>query len=94
MRIGLPNCLERPQFSLAGSGITAQYGPSGTTLLEFAEACAVPVRWSCRTGVCHNCETALISGTVAYDLEPLEPAAPGNILLCCSHPAEPVVVDL
>jgi ferredoxin-NADP reductase/MOSC domain-containing protein YiiM len=83
-----------PLVQFARSGITAQFGPSSTTLLEFAEACDVPVRWSCRTGVCHNCETALISGTVDYDLEPLEPAAPGNILLCCSHPAEPVVVDL
>ena len=27
------------------------------SLLELAEACDVPVRWSCRTGVCHNCET-------------------------------------
>ena len=34
--------------------------PGATTtpsLLELAEACDVPVRWSCRTGVCHSCET-------------------------------------
>jgi hypothetical protein len=24
----------------------------------------VPVRWSCRAGVCHTCETTLVSGTV------------------------------
>jgi ferredoxin-NADP reductase/MOSC domain-containing protein YiiM len=83
-----------PQVQFARSGITAPFGPPATTLLEFAEECDVPVQWSCRTGVCHNCETVLIAGTVDYTLEPLEPPAPGNILLCCSQPVEPVVVDL
>ena len=83
-----------PQVQFARSGITAPWGPPATSLLEFAEECDVPVQWACRTGVCHNCETAMISGTVDYTLEPLEPPAPGNILLCCSQPAEPVVVDL
>jgi ferredoxin-NADP reductase/MOSC domain-containing protein YiiM len=83
-----------PEVQFARSGITAPWGPPATSLLEFAEECDVPVRWSCRTGVCHNCETALISGTIDYTLEPLEPPAPGNILLCCARPAEPVVVDL
>jgi ferredoxin-NADP reductase/MOSC domain-containing protein YiiM len=83
-----------PLVQFARSGITAPWGPPATSLLEFAEACDVPVQWACRTGVCHSCETALISGAVDYTLEPLEPPAPGNILLCCSQPAEPVVVDL
>jgi ferredoxin-NADP reductase/MOSC domain-containing protein YiiM len=83
-----------PLVQFARSGITAPWGPPATSLLEFAEECDVPVRWACRTGVCHNCETAMISGTVDYTLEPLEPPAPGNILLCCARPAEPIVVDL
>jgi ferredoxin-NADP reductase/MOSC domain-containing protein YiiM len=83
-----------PLVQFARSAITAPWGPPATSLLEFAEECDVPVRWSCRTGVCHNCETAMISGTVDYTLEPLEPPAPGNILLCCTQPAEAVVVDL
>ena len=83
-----------PQVQFARSGITAPFGPPASSLLEFAEACDVPARWSCRTGVCHNCETALISGAVDYTLEPLEPPAPGNILLCCTQPAEPVIIDL
>jgi ferredoxin-NADP reductase/MOSC domain-containing protein YiiM len=83
-----------PQVQFARSGITAPFGPPAGTLLEFAEACDVPAQWSCRTGVCHNCETALISGSVDYTLEPLEPPAPGNILLCSTQPAEPVVIDL
>ena len=34
------------------------------SLLELAEACDVPVRWSCRTGVCRTYETALVVGDV------------------------------
>lgn len=63
-------------------------------MLEFAEACDVPARWSCRTGVCHNCETALLAGDVDYTLEPLEPPAAGNVLLCVSTPRNDVVIDL
>jgi ferredoxin len=83
-----------PETQFARSGISAPFGPPRRTLLEFAEACDVPTRWSCRTGVCHNCETALLSGTVAYDPEPLEPPAEGNILICCSRPTANVVLDL
>ena len=64
------------------------------SLLELAEACDVPVRWACRTGVCHNCESGLVSGEVAYDPQPLDLPATGNLLICCSRPVGDVVVDL
>ena len=64
------------------------------SLLELAEACDVPVRWSCRTGVCHTCETALIAGDVDYDPDPVEPPADGSALICCSQPGENLVLDL
>ena len=83
-----------PAIQFARSGICAPWGPPSGSLLEFAEACDVPTRWSCRTGVCHNCETSLLSGTVSYDPEPLERPAEGNVLICCSQPAEAIVVDL
>ncbi len=83
-----------PQVQFARSAISAPWGPPSTSLLEFAETCDIPTRWSCRTGVCHNCETALLSGTVRYDPEPLEPPAEGNILICCARPVEAVVLDL
>lgn len=83
-----------PEVQFARSGLAAPWGPPSTSLLEFAETCDVPTRWSCRTGVCHNCETALLSGTVRYDPEPLEPPAEGNILICCAQPSGAVVVDL
>lgn len=34
------------------------------------------------------------TATAKATLEPLEPPVPGNILLCCARPAEPIVVDL
>ncbi len=83
-----------PMVSFARSGLNVCWGPSYGSLLELAEACDVPVRWSCRTGVCHNCESGLISGTVSYAPDPLDAPAEGNVLICCSRPKEDVVIDL
>jgi ferredoxin-NADP reductase len=84
-----------PLVSFARSGIAAHWKPSAyQSILELAEACDVPVRWSCRTGVCHNCESGLVSGAVVYGPEPLEKPADGNVLVCCSQPARDVVIDL
>jgi ferredoxin-NADP reductase len=83
-----------PRVSFARSGLNVCWDPKFQSLLDFAEACDVPVRWSCRTGVCHTCEGGLISGSVAYDPEPLEPPAQGNLLICCSKPQDDVVIDL
>ena len=84
-----------PLVSFARSGIAAHWKPSGyQSILELAEACDVPVRWSCRTGVCHNCESGLVSGEVVYGPEPLERPAEGNLLVCCSQPIGDVVIDL
>ncbi len=84
-----------PQVSFARSGIAAHWKASAYgSILELAEACDVPVRWSCRTGVCHNCESGLVSGAVTYQPDPLDPPAVGNILICCSRPQGDVVIDL
>jgi ferredoxin-NADP reductase/MOSC domain-containing protein YiiM/ferredoxin len=83
-----------PRVSFARSGLNACWSPKFASLLEFAEACDVPVRWSCRTGVCHMCESGLISGNVAYQPEPLDAPAQGNLLLCCSQPRGDVAIDL
>jgi MOSC domain-containing protein YiiM/ferredoxin-NADP reductase len=81
--------------SFARSGIAAHWDPAAyQSLLELAEACDVPVRWSCRTGVCHNCESGLVSGAVVYDPAPLDRPAEGNLLVCCSQPSRDVVIDL
>jgi ferredoxin-NADP reductase len=84
-----------PLVSFARSGIAAHWkGSDYQSILELAEACDVPVRWSCRTGVCHNCESGLVSGAVVYGPEPLDKPADGNVLVCCSQPSGDVVIDL
>jgi ferredoxin-NADP reductase/MOSC domain-containing protein YiiM len=83
-----------PQVSFARSGLTVRWDEKYQSLLDLAEACDVPVRWSCRTGVCHNCESGLVSGAVSYRPDPLDPPAAGDLLICCSQPREDVVIDL
>jgi ferredoxin-NADP reductase/MOSC domain-containing protein YiiM len=83
-----------PTIAFARSDVSARWDPGYASLLEFAEACDVPVRWSCRTGVCHTCETAVMSGTVRYAPDPVDAPAEGSILICCSQPADDLVLDL
>jgi ferredoxin len=83
-----------PSVAFARSGITTNWDPRYGSLLELAEACSVPTRWSCRTGVCHNCESGLLSGAVAYSPQPVDAPSDGNLLICCAQPQSDVVLDL
>ena len=83
-----------PKISFTRSGLSVPWGSQYGSLLEFAEACDVPVRWSCRTGVCHMCESGLIDGRVGYAPEPLDRPAEGSILICCSSPLTEIELDL
>lgn len=56
-----------------------------TTVLEAAEAAGVPIPYECRAGVCGQCKTRLLDGTVALaDAEALSKSerAAGWILAC------------
>ncbi|MFF7974341.1 MOSC domain-containing protein [Streptomyces sp. NPDC007905] len=83
-----------PLITFARSGITTPWSPAHASILELAEACDVPTRWSCRTGVCHTCITQLVAGDITYTTPPLEPPEPGTILVCCSEPTTEVILDL
>ncbi len=83
-----------PPVSFTRSGLTVPWDSRFSSLLELAEACDIPVQWSCRTGVCHTCECALIGGNVHYEPDPLEPPAAGNLLICCSRPSGDIEIDL
>lgn len=83
-----------PAVSFARSGIGVAWNGKFGSLLELAEACDVPVRWSCRTGVCHTCITGLIGDSINYSPQPLDRPSSGNVLMCCSQPTTNVVVDL
>jgi ferredoxin-NADP reductase/MOSC domain-containing protein YiiM len=83
-----------PVVSFARSGLNVRWGSSFRSLLELAEACDVPVRWSCRTGVCHACESGLVAGTISYRPDPIDAPTEGNLLICCSRPEGDIVIDL
>jgi ferredoxin-NADP reductase/MOSC domain-containing protein YiiM len=83
-----------PQVTFARSGITTRFGSGWRSVLDLADACDVPTRWSCRTGVCHTCVTPLLSGDITYDPDPLEPPADGDVLICCAQPGTDIVVDM
>ena len=83
-----------PLVSFARSGLEVRWRPDFQSLLELAEACDIPVRWSCRTGVCHTCETGLVLGAVCYAPDPIDAPSDGNVLICCSRPRGDLVLDL
>nr|WP_090275306.1 MOSC and FAD-binding oxidoreductase domain-containing protein [Mycolicibacterium komanii]CRL68115.1 phthalate 4,5-dioxygenase [Mycolicibacterium komanii] len=75
-------------------GLTVRWSESYQSLLELAEACDVPTRYSCRSGVCHVCVTGLVAGSVAYPRQPLELPDRDSTLICCAAPLTDVVLDL
>jgi ferredoxin-NADP reductase/ferredoxin len=83
-----------PDVTFARVGLTVPWRDDVASLLELAEACDVPTRWSCRTGICHSCESGLLGGAVSYDPQPVDPPADGNVLVCCAVPSDDVVIDL
>jgi ferredoxin-NADP reductase len=83
-----------PLVTFARSGLSVPWHQDYASLLELAEACDVPTRWSCRTGVSHNCESGLLAGTVSYLPDPVEDPAVGNVLICCARPRGELALDL
>ncbi|EUA57297.1 2Fe-2S iron-sulfur cluster binding domain protein [Mycobacterium intracellulare 1956] len=74
--------------------MTAHWSPDYRSILGLAEACDVPTRFSCRSGVCHVCVTGVVAGTTTYVQRPLEPPADGSVLICSAAPETDVVLDL
>jgi ferredoxin-NADP reductase/MOSC domain-containing protein YiiM len=83
-----------PPVSFSRSGLTVNWSPDYASLLELAEGCDVPTRFSCRSGVCHTCVTPLIAGTTAYTQPPLEAPSDGSVLICIAEPRDGIVLDL
>jgi ferredoxin-NADP reductase/MOSC domain-containing protein YiiM len=83
-----------PLVTFARSGLSVPFSTARGSVLELAEASDVPVRYACRTGVCHTCVTPLLSGEIGYRPDPLEQPAGGQVLICCAQPRTDVVLDL
>ncbi len=82
------------QIVLTRSGRALAWSESSGSLLEALESEDVPVKWSCRVGVCHACETGLFDGDVFYSPLPLDPPGRGRVLLCCARPTTTITLDL
>ena len=71
-------------------------GVGTRTVLELAESLGIALPYDCRSGVCGQCKTRLLSGSVvmaAEDaLDPLD-RANGLILACQATCRDDVVVD-
>ena len=76
------------------SNVTAEWDPTAHSLLDFAEHCGLSPPFCCRGGVCGTCLSAIKRGSVAYFETPVAELAEGEILLCCSRPAESVEIDI
>ncbi|MGH2887525.1 MAG: MOSC domain-containing protein [Solirubrobacteraceae bacterium] len=101
--VGLQKRAPHPPEGAQGSGplvlfgrsnLSVRWDPSFGNMLDLADACDVPVGFGCRTGVCHQCESGLVSGEVDYRPEPLELPEAGRVLVCCSQPRTDVALDL
>jgi ferredoxin-NADP reductase/MOSC domain-containing protein YiiM len=83
-----------PTVTFTRSGLSVPWDSRFNSLLELAEACDVPVKWSCRTGVCHYCETSVVGGAVRYSPAPIDPPGKDRVLICCAVPEFPTQLEL
>jgi len=83
-----------PMVSFTRSNLTVRWDPVHGNLLELAEACDVPVGFGCRNGVCHACESGVLSGAVEYVTPPLEAPSDQRVLLCCTAPVSDLALEL
>lgn len=83
-----------PSITFSRSGLTVNWSTEYASILDLAEACDVPTRFACRSGVCHVCETGVVAGAVDYVQVPLEPPDQRTVLICSAAPASDLVLDL
>jgi ferredoxin len=83
-----------PSITFARSGLTVNWSADYPSILDLAEACDVPTRFACRSGVCHVCETTIVDGTIGYVQPPLEAPGPESVLICSAAPRTDLVLDL
>lgn len=80
--------------TFAATDRTILWSANHDSLLELAEANDVFSESGCRAGRCGACETAIISGKVAYQQDQTVDCSPGTCLLCIAKPDGPVELDL
>jgi ferredoxin-NADP reductase len=83
-----------PIVTFSRSNLALPWDERYPSLLDFAEACDVPVGFGCRNGTFHNCESGVLAGQVTYHTEPLEPPSEGRVLVCSSRPSSELTLDV
>lgn len=89
------SCVTAARISFKRSNRVAEIG-GDTTVLEAAEASLIDLPFECRSGICGQCKTRLLSGSVVMDSEDALTAtekANGWILACQAHATSDVVVE-
>ncbi len=81
------------QFTRAGKSVELT---GGLTVLEGAEEAGIAIPFECRSGICGQCKTKLVSGRVTMDVQDALTASDrskGLILACQARPVRDCVVD-
>ncbi|MDP6390337.1 MAG: MOSC domain-containing protein [Alphaproteobacteria bacterium] len=86
-------CSTEIEVMFKRSGVTANWNPSFGTLLDMAEGMGLSPAYSCRSGICQTCISAIEDGEVEYVEEPLDPPDDDAVLICCAKPTTDVVID-
>ena len=81
-------------ITFSASNVSATWDGTAGSLLELAENAGLNPEFSCRAGICNSCKCGLVSGEVEYFEEPLIQPEEGQVLICCSRPKGPVVLDI
>ena len=71
-----------------------EFKTADRTLLDSLQKNGVEMLYHCREGFCGACRCKLTTGSVTYLNEPLAFVRKGEILTCCSVPAEPIEIEL
>ncbi len=71
------------------SGKRTLWTPEAGTLLDLAEKAGLQPEFSCRSGSCGTCRTAVLAGSVVHPQGLPAQLAPDEALICCAIPAQP-----
>lgn len=71
-----------------------EFAEGDRTLLESLQKRHVDVLYHCKEGFCGACRCKLKSGKVNYINEPLAFVRQGEVLTCCSQPAEDIEIEV
>lgn len=82
------------RVTFSRSNTEAAYNNADETLLDIAEASAVPTDSSCRSGMCGSCVHRLLRGQIQYADQPECEFGDDEVVLCMAQPISDVEIDV